>query len=101
MEANKKDNRQMAINDLIQDAITNAMTRRGLVEKEEALLALSDEEAARVAGGLTSVITVAAFKPIEPVCSPTKPTPIKAICPPTIVGLLPLAPRRNDAELAY
>ncbi|MFH7028982.1 MAG: hypothetical protein ACHBN1_27215 [Heteroscytonema crispum UTEX LB 1556] len=99
MEANKKDNRQMAINDLIQDAITNAVTRRGLVEKEQALLGLSDEEAARIAGGLTSGITAEKLKPINPICPPTKPTPIKPICPPFIAGLIAPAPR-NDAELA-
>jgi len=46
MENNKKHNNQLAINDLIDDAITDAVTRRELV-------ALSDEEAARVGGGLT------------------------------------------------
>ena len=77
----------MEINDLIQDAISNALTRRGLVE-QEACTALSDEEAARISGGLTSEIKATKLNPIEPVCPPTKPTPIKPICPPIIVGLI-------------
>jgi hypothetical protein len=77
----------MEINDLIQDAISNALTRRGLLE-EETLLALSDEEATRIAGGLTSEIKLTKFNPIEPVSPPTKPTSIKPICPPIIVGLI-------------
>ncbi len=43
MQGNKKYKGQIEINDLIDDAITNAVARRGLVE-QEALLALSDEE---------------------------------------------------------
>jgi hypothetical protein len=77
----------MEINDLIHDAISNALTRRGLVE-EDACIALSDEEAARIAGGLTSEIKATKFSPIEPVSPPTKPISIKPICPPIIVGLI-------------
>ncbi len=76
MEDNKKSNHQMEINDLIDCAITNAVIRRGLVE-EEGFLALSDDEAAKVAGGLTSdrskalgnktpEVIVAGFKPVRP-----------------------------------
>ncbi|MGF1935083.1 MAG: hypothetical protein RM347_011870 [Nostoc sp. ChiQUE02] len=90
MSANKKYNHQMEINDLIDDAIVNAVTRRELVET------LSDEEAARVAGGLTAEATkvpvsikpeiIAGFKPIQP---------IKPICPPLIVGLIALPDDRK------
>jgi hypothetical protein len=88
-----KRNRIMEINDLIHDAISNALTRRGLVE-EEACTALSDEEAAKIAGGLTSEIKSIKFDPIEPVCPPIlvgliEATPIKKIyCPPILVGLI-------------
>ncbi|RUT10015.1 hypothetical protein DSM106972_005100 [Dulcicalothrix desertica PCC 7102] len=50
MEENKKFNHQMEINDLIDDAITNAITRRSLVETKDALFAVSDQEAAIIAG---------------------------------------------------
>ncbi len=89
MSANKKYNHQMEINDLIDDAILNAVTRRELVET------LSDDEAAKVAGGLTAETTkiavsikpeiiIAGFKPIQPI------KPVKPICPPLIVGLIAL-----------
>ncbi|MBN3909472.1 MAG: hypothetical protein HWQ35_23885 [Nostoc sp. NMS1] len=92
MSENKKYNHQMEINDLIDDAIVNAITRRELVET------LSDDEAAGVTGGLTAETTkvalsikpdviIAGFKPIQP---------IKPICPPLIVGLIALP---NDAKL--
>ncbi|GAA6619422.1 hypothetical protein [Scytonema sp. NUACC26] len=77
MESNKKSNHHIEINDLIDLAITNAVIRRGLVE-EEGCLALSDDEAAKVAGGLTidkstkalskktPEVIVAGFKPVRP-----------------------------------
>jgi hypothetical protein len=89
MEGSENCNHQMEINDLIDDAITNALVRRGLVEKEETLLTLSEQETAGVIGGLTSKIAVAGFKPINPVCPPTKPT-IKPVCPPIVIGLIAL-----------
>lgn len=106
MEKNKKSNCQMQINDLIDDAIANALTRR-----EDGLLAVSEEEAAMIAGG-TGVqeaakiavnvkpdITIAGFKPVEPICPPVKPTkpPVKPICPPIIAGLIALP---DDQKLA-
>lgn len=103
MQVNKKCNHQMEINDLIDDAIANAVTRRNLVETEDVLFAVSDEEAVKIAGG-TGVqeasrivvpektnITVAGFKPVNP-----RP-PVKPICPPIIVGLI--APL-DDKKLA-
>lgn len=88
MQGNKKYKGQIEINDLIDDAMKNALARRGLVE-QEALLTLSDDEIVGVIGGLTTQkpviadeidITVAGFKPIKP--------PIKPICPPIVVGLI-------------
>lgn len=91
MENNKKSNHQMEINDLIDLAITNAVIRRGVVEED--CLALSDDEAARVAGGLaiardvkaldtkTPKVIVAGFKPVHP---------------PLIVGLIV----QDDSKLA-
>jgi hypothetical protein len=106
MSLNEKSNRQIEIHDLIDDAITNAVARRGLVEKQEALLPLSDDEAAMIPGGLgveeTARVAVslnpgiiAGFKPIcppikppiKPICPPPKP-PIKPICPPILVGII-------------
>ncbi|MGD1805065.1 hypothetical protein ACP6PL_06445 [Dapis sp. BLCC M126] len=97
MAESKKYNRKLEINDLIDDAINNAVARRGLVET------LSDDEAKRIGGGLSLSPAIAGYKPIcpptqpiikpiEPVCLPTKPIepfypPIK-ICPPIIVGLI-------------
>jgi hypothetical protein len=83
MSANKKYNHQMEINDLIDNAIVNAVTRRESVET------LSDDEAAKVAGGLTAEATKIApsIKP-EVIIAGFKP--IKPICPPLIVGLIAL-----------
>lgn len=97
----------MCIRDSINDAISNAITRRGLVE--ETLFALSDEETAGITGGLNAEtaivvhdsnfeIAVAGFKQVEPIyspikpsikpiCLPTKPI-IKPICPPVVAGLI-------------
>lgn len=77
MQANKKHNGHLEIHDLIGDAIANAVTRRGLASSSEALLALSDEEATAIAGGLAAKdsaiisdkkpnITIAGAKPIKP-----------------------------------
>lgn len=87
MQENKKYNNQMEINDLIDDAIANAVARRSF--QENALLTVSDEEAAMIAGGTGVIestrikvdvkqdITIAGFKPV---CPPVKPPII--ICPP-------------------
>ena len=51
---------QVEINDLIGDAVKNAVFRRNeVIGSEDALSALSDEEAGNIAGGIT--------KPIEPI----------------------------------
>jgi hypothetical protein len=99
MKSCKKYNHQIEINDLIDDAITNAVTRRGLS-------AVSDDEAASIVGGLSRQIAVEEFKLIKPICPPPKPmypptvagfkpvTPIcpppKPICPPIIAGMIAL-----------
>ncbi|MFN6537175.1 MAG: hypothetical protein RM021_012500 [Nostoc sp. EkiNYC01] len=52
----KNSNIRLEINNLIDDAVNNAVARRNLGEdSEDALLSLSDEETANVAGGLASV----------------------------------------------
>lgn len=66
----RKYNSQVEITDLLSEAVENAVTRRNQALQEDALSALSDEEAACIAGGR---MTVAGFKPI---------------CPPIIVGLI-------------
>ncbi len=57
MEAKeRKYNSQIEIDDLIDDAVKNAVTRRNKVlDSEEALLSMSEEEAKTVAGGVLSV----------------------------------------------
>ncbi|WP_375473648.1 hypothetical protein [uncultured Nostoc sp.] len=54
MERNKKNSDiQLNISNLIDNAVNNAVARRNLVEdSEDTLLTLSDEEMAKVAGGL-------------------------------------------------
>jgi hypothetical protein len=54
MEVNKKNsNTQLEINNLIDDAVNNAVARRNSAEdSEDTLLNLSNEEMANVAGGL-------------------------------------------------
>ncbi len=116
MEESKNYNRQLEINDLIDDAINSAVTRRGLVET------LSDEEATSIAGGLTSnentklavsvdkePYAIAGFKPIDPYCPPTKPPikpinpvcrPIKPICPPIIAGMIAPLPDRDNFSIS-
>ncbi|OZH53563.1 hypothetical protein AFK68_16785 [Hydrocoleum sp. CS-953] len=105
MAESKKYSHKLEINDLIDNAIDNAVVRRGLVET------LSDDEAKIIGGGLSVSLaqktpTVAGFKPIcppikpiEPVCYPIKPIkpfcpPIK-ICPPIVVGLIAVPPEQE------
>ncbi|MEC4813250.1 MAG: hypothetical protein SAK29_08280 [Scytonema sp. PMC 1069.18] len=82
MKGSENCNSQMEINDLIDNAIINAVARRELSS-------LSEQEATKIFGGLTSEIAVAGFKEVEPICPPTKPT-VKPICPPIVVGLIAL-----------
>ncbi|MEH1848332.1 MAG: hypothetical protein V7L25_25980 [Nostoc sp.] len=49
---------QLKINDLIDDAVKNAVERRNRgLDSEDALLALSDTEATNVVGGISFPIT--------------------------------------------
>ncbi len=50
----KKYKSQVEINDLIDDAVKNAVSRRSeVMDSEDVLSALSDEEAGSIAGGIT------------------------------------------------
>jgi hypothetical protein len=106
MKESKKHNHQIEINDLIDDAITNAITRRGL-------LTVSDDEAASISGGLAKGIVFEESKLIKPICPPPKPIhepnvagfkPVVPICPPPkpihppiVVGLIALPDDKNIA----
>ncbi|MDZ8262443.1 hypothetical protein [Nostoc sp. ChiQUE01b] len=67
MERNKKNsNFQFDISNLIDNAVNNALARRNQNQDlEDALLTLSDEEMANVAGGIASVASVSLVK--EPI----------------------------------
>jgi hypothetical protein len=91
MSGNPRKHKNLEINDLIGDAVKNAIARRECQDAEDDLLTLSDREAARIGGGLSfdiiaepDDIIVAGFKPIDPSIEPTDP-PIKPICPPIII----------------
>lgn len=59
-----KYNSQIEINDLIDDAVKNAVTRRNeVLDSEEALLSMSDEEAKSVTGGVGIILGIL-IKPI-------------------------------------
>ncbi len=79
MDGNQRKYRnQLEINDLIDDAVKNAVFRRNeVIDSEDALSALSEDEAGSIAGGIT--------KPIEPIL-----LGIIACEPPIIVGKFPL-----------
>lgn len=69
MEAKeRKYNNQIEINDLIDDAVKNAVTRRNeALDSGEALLSMSDEESKSVAGGeskLNPIILGKIFIPV-------------------------------------
>ncbi len=54
-----KTNNRLEINDLIEDAVTNALARR-----TEAVESVSDEEAKNIAGGLASKAIICGRRPI-------------------------------------
>jgi hypothetical protein len=91
---------QLQINDLIDNAVVNAIARRSSWET------LSDDEAARVAGGQTESIVLEEGDPIylpkDPICVPIESTnrPIKFICPPLVVGII-VPPPNEEEPLAY
>ncbi len=101
--------KKLEINDLIGDAVNNALARRqGGMESEDGLLALSEEEARGIGGGLS--IQQLEIKPIDPcviepyvkepyVIAGYKPIPI---CPPIIVGLIAWEPNpKEPIEIAF
>jgi hypothetical protein len=102
MKESKKHNHQIEINDLIDNAITNAIARRGL-------LTVSDDETASIIGGAKEIVFEES-KRIKPICPPPRPIyppvvagfkpicpPPKPICPPIVVGLIALP---DDKKLA-
>jgi hypothetical protein len=80
MESNqRKHNSKVEINDLIDDAVNNALARRN-----EALVDVSNEEAENIAGGLAIFPIILGF---------IKPFPLgKIACPPIVVGLIAVNP---------
>jgi hypothetical protein len=67
---------QIEINDLIDEAVKNAVARRNeALNSEEALLSVSDAEAKSISGGISSVDTSVILCPIFPIC-------------PVVVGLM-------------
>ena len=109
MNPNKrKHSGQLEINDLIDDAVTNAIARRGFSE------ILSNDEAAKIGGGQLQAteltlddIAIAGFMPIDPlptkpICLPIDtvyPLPIIKPCEPVIAGLIYIPPG-DTGELA-
>ena len=58
---------QVEINDIIGDAVNNAVARRNqAINSENALLDLPNEEATNIIGGLLQPIIVGYFPPIKP-----------------------------------
>lgn len=60
---------QLEINDLIDDAVNNAVARRSQIGSESALSALSDEQVRSIAGGgiiKDSICTLATLGMIQP-----------------------------------
>ncbi|MCW5314577.1 hypothetical protein GTQ43_12370 [Nostoc sp. KVJ3] len=69
MEAKeRKYNSQIEINDLIDGAVQNAVTRRNeVLDSEEALSSMSDEEAKSVAGGESKLVPIILGKIFVPI----------------------------------
>lgn len=69
---------QFEINDLIDDAVNNAVERRNqALDANSALSGLSEEEAANISGGLVTKFAIAGYRPI---------------CPPITVGIIYIPP---------
>ncbi|KAB8334418.1 hypothetical protein SD80_008475 [Scytonema tolypothrichoides VB-61278] len=93
MNANKiNSNGRFEINDLIDDAVKNAVARRSqVIDSEDALLVLAQTEAQSILGGAVA-ITESKISPlitgkiVAP--EPTPKPPIKPICPPIVLGLI-------------
>ena len=56
MNGKQRKYNQVEINDLIDDAVNNAIKRRGAKDSQDDFLTLSDEEATGVAGGLQATV---------------------------------------------
>lgn len=67
MNGQQRKSNQVEINDLIDDAVNNAIKRRGATDSPDDFLALSDQEATRVAGGLQPTIHGVIINPNPPV----------------------------------
>lgn len=69
MERNKKNSDiQLDISNLIDNAVNNAVARRNPdQDSEDALLTLSDEEMANVAGGIAKIAVAGGF-PVPIIC---------------------------------
>ncbi|MDJ0737393.1 MAG: hypothetical protein QNJ47_25565 [Nostocaceae cyanobacterium] len=97
--------KKLEINDLLDDAINNALARRqGGIDSEDGLLGLSEEEASGIGGGLSKQLEVKQleFQPIDIdpcVIDPYVKDPYVAIagyrpiCPPIVVGLIAWDPK--------
>ncbi|MGH2414918.1 MAG: hypothetical protein ACRDEA_14750 [Microcystaceae cyanobacterium] len=85
MNENKTNyNGKFEINDLIDDAVKNAVARRSqVIDSEDALSVLPEKEAQSVVGGLTTTSKSTS----SPVITGKIATP-KAVCPPITVGLI-------------
>lgn len=69
MEAKeRKYHSQIEVNDLIDDAVKNAVTRRNeVLDSEAALLSMSDEEAKSVSGGESKLVPIILGKIFIPI----------------------------------
>ncbi|NMG22069.1 hypothetical protein [Brasilonema bromeliae] len=104
MNANKiNSNGRFEINDLIDDAVKNAVARRSqVIDSEDALLVLAETEAQSIIGGAAAAISESKVSPLITgkiaVSEPTPKPPIKAVvCPPIIVGLIAVDPIASKA----
>ncbi|GAX36782.1 hypothetical protein [Nodularia sp. NIES-3585] len=80
MAKNQNERRtQFEINDLIDDAVNNAVERRNqALDADSDLSGLSEEEAANISGGqVTTKIAIAGYRPI---------------CPPITLGIIYIPP---------
>lgn len=69
---------QFEINDLIDDAVNNAVERRNqALDADPDLSGLSEEEAANISGGQITKYAIAGYRPI---------------CPPITVGIIYIPP---------
>ncbi|MBW4629470.1 MAG: hypothetical protein KME49_29140 [Brasilonema octagenarum HA4186-MV1] len=83
-------NGRFEINDLIDDAVKNAVERRSqVIDSEDALLVLAETEAQSILGGAVAELSKSS------ICLPIitgkiavpQPTP-KPVCPPIVLGIM-------------